>query len=338
VLWQKLLAAAQQTRYAQLTIRFPDIAVRQPGLIALPITHSRVAAFSRLSPSSASKIDRGETMQMIEEEFRRHDEIQLLFAGFIGKNIYFPSRFVPEMKVEQTESYVFINSGYKTDTFNLVISKKFDSEDGRHTIAKVCEEFNAARLPAAWWTCEEVRDAYVSSTLEEQGFIEDEVDMGMVANLDDLPQDIQYPPNLKFRMANSFEEINEFGNIIASLFEPPDDFVLPFYQRVGELDNLENRPLRLFLGYVDNKPVCTSSIFLLRQTASLFDISTLQEYRNRGYGSAITHYTLSYAKKLGARFATLQAAPDGLNIYKRMGFKETCTFRIYSNKRRVLGY
>ncbi len=338
MLWQKLLAAAQQTRYAQLTIRFPDIAVRQPGLIALPITHSRVAAFSRLSPSSASKIDRGETMQMIEEEFRRHDEIQLLFAGFIGKNIYFPSRFVPEMKVEQTESYVFINSGYKTDTFNLVISKKFDSEDGRLTIAKVCEEFNAARLPAAWWTCEEVRDAYVSSTLEEQGFIEDEVDMGMVANLDDLPQDIQYPPNLKFRMANSFEEINEFGNIIASLFEPPDDFVLPFYQRVGELDNLENRPLRLLMAYVDNKPVCTSSIFLLRQTASLFDISTLQEYRNRGYGSAITHYTLSYAKKLGARFATLQAAPDGLNIYKRMGFKETCTFRIYSNKRRVLGY
>jgi ribosomal protein S18 acetylase RimI-like enzyme len=242
------------------------------------------------------------------------------------------------MKVEQTESYVFINSGYKTDTFNLVISKKFDSEDGRLTIAKVCEEFNAARLPAAWWTCEEVRDAYVSSTLEEQGFIEDEVDMGMVANLDDLPQDIQYPPNLKFRMANSFEEINEFGNIIASLFEPPDDFVLPFYQRVGELDNLENRPLRLLMAYVDNKPVCTSSIFLLRQTASLFDISTLQEYRNRGYGSAITHYTLSYAKKLGARFATLQAAPDGLNIYKRMGFKETCTFRIYSNKRRVLGY
>ncbi len=47
---------------------------------------------------------------------------------------------------------------------------------------------------------------------------------------------------------------------------------------------------------------------------------------------------LIYAKKLGVRFATLQAAPDGLNIYKRMGFKETCTFRIHSNKRRVLGY
>jgi ribosomal protein S18 acetylase RimI-like enzyme len=275
---------------------------------------------------------------MIEEESRGHDEIQLLFEGLIGKNIYFPSQFVPEMKIEQTESYVLINSGYKTDTFNLVISKKFDSEDAMLTIARVCEEFNAARLPAAWWTCEEVRDAYVSSTLEEYRFLEDEVDIGMVANLDDLPQGIDYPPNLKFRMANYFEEINDFGKIIASLFEPPDDFILPFYRRVGELDNLENRPLRLFLGYVDNKPVCTSSIFLLRQTASLFDISTLQEFRNCGYGSAITHYTLSYAKKLGARFATLQAAPDGLNIYKRMGFKEACTFRIHSNKRRVLGY
>ncbi|MEP0777596.1 GNAT family N-acetyltransferase [Microcoleus sp. ZQ-A2] len=275
---------------------------------------------------------------MIEEEFRRYDEIQLLFEGLIGKNIYFPSQFVPKMKVEQTESYVLVNSGYKTDTFNLVISKKFDSEDGRRIIAEVCEEFNSARLPAAWWTCEEFRDVYVSSTLEEHGFIEDEVDMGMVANLDDLPQNIQYPPELKFRIAKSFEGISEFGKIIASLFEQPDDFVMSFYQRVGELDDLENRPLKLFLGYVDNKPVCTSSIFLLRQTASLFDISTLQEFRSRGYGSAITHYTLSYAKKLGAHFATLQAAPDGLNIYKRMGFKEACTFRIHSNKRRVLGY
>jgi ribosomal protein S18 acetylase RimI-like enzyme len=275
---------------------------------------------------------------MIEEEFRIHEQIQLVLAGIIGKNIYFPLQFVPDMKVEQTESYVLINSGYKTDTFNLVISKKFDSEDGKRTIAKVCEEFNSARLPAAWWTCEEFRDAYVFSTLEEYGFIEDEVDMGMVANLDDLPQAIQYPLNLKFRMATSFKEINEFAKIIASLFEPPDDFVMPFYRRVGELDNLENRPLRLFLGYVDNKPVCTSSIFLLGQTASLFDISTLQEFRNRGYGSAITHYTLSYAKKLGAPFATLQAAPDGVNIYKRMGFKDACTVRIHSNKRRILGY
>lgn len=275
---------------------------------------------------------------MIEEEFKKHDEIQLVFAGIIGKNIYFSIQFFLEMKVEPTESYVLINSDYKRDTFNLVISKNFDSEDGKRTIAKVCEEFNSARLPAAWWTCEEFRDAYVSSTLEEHGFIEDEVDMGMVANLDDLPQEIQYPLNLKFRMATSFEEINEFGKIIASLFEPPDDFVMPFYRRVGELNNLENRPLRLFLGYVDNKPVCTSSIFLLRQTASLFDISTLQEFRNRGYGSAITHYTLSYAKKLGAHFAILQAAPDGVNIYKRMGFKEACTFRIHSNKRRILGY
>ncbi|HEY9300285.1 MAG TPA: GNAT family N-acetyltransferase, partial [Phormidium sp.] len=272
---------------------------------------------------------------MIEKAIRRDDEIQLLFEGLIGKNIYFPSQFLPEMKVEQTESYVLINSGYKTDTFNLIISKKFEVEDGRLTIARVCEEFNSAHLPAAWWTCEEFRDAYVSSTLEDYGFIEDELDMGMVANLDDLPHDIKYSPELNFRMVTSFEEINEFGKIIASLFEPPNEFIMPFYQRVGELDNLENRPLRLFVGYVDNKPVCTSSIFLLRQTASLFDISTLQAFRNRGYGSAITHYTLSYAKKLGVRFATLQAAPDGLNIYKRMGFKEACTFRIHSNKRRV---
>ena len=59
-------------------------------------------------------------MQMIEEELRRHDEIQLLFEGLIWKNIYFPSQFVSEMKVEQTENYVLILSNSFTSQTGLL--------------------------------------------------------------------------------------------------------------------------------------------------------------------------------------------------------------------------
>ncbi|MET0401221.1 MAG: hypothetical protein ABW123_02410, partial [Cystobacter sp.] len=69
--------------------------------------------------------------------------------------------------------------------------------------------------------------------------------------------------------------------------------------------------------------------------AHIFDISTLAEARHRGYGSAITHFSLSAARALGARRGGLQAAPDGLNIYRRMGFHEVCSFRIYSNKQAI---
>ena len=41
--------------------------------------------------------------------------------------------------------------------------------------------------------------------------------------------------------------------------------------------------------------------------------------------------TLRYARNSGARFAALQASPDGLNIYERMGFRALCTFRMHSN-------
>ncbi|WNG17047.1 GNAT family N-acetyltransferase [Cystobacter fuscus] len=257
--------------------------------------------------------------------------LELLFEGLIGKNTYYPAQLGPPVRVEHTANHAVIDSGHETDTFNLVISKRL-GEEGPALAGRICGEFNARRLPAAWWTCDELREAPFLEALERHGFVEDEADVGMVADLRELP--VMNPPaGLEIKLVERPEEVEAFGRIIASLFEPPDVYVMPFYEKVARLGRLAERPLKLFLGFVDGRPVATSSIYLEGEGAHIFDISTLAEHRNRGYGSAITHFSLSFARSLGAKRGALQASADGVGIYRRMGFREVCTFRIYSNKR-----
>jgi ribosomal protein S18 acetylase RimI-like enzyme len=261
--------------------------------------------------------------------------LEPMFEGLIGKNTYYPSQLGGTMRVHRDERHAVISSGFKTDTFNLVISQRLGAE-APAVIDRVCGEFNAAGLPAAWWTCDELREEAVAGLLQRHGFVEDEVDVGMVAELSQLPP-LEYPAGLVLKQVETPEELVAFGQVIASLFEPPDPHVARFYEQVARLGRLAERPLKLFLALLDGRAVGTSSIFLSGEGAHIFDISTRAEHRNRGYGSAITHFSLLFARGLGARLGALQAAPDGLNIYRRMGFREVCTFRIYSNKRAIFG-
>lgn len=51
--------------------------------------------------------------------------------------------------------------------------------------------------------------------------------------------------------------------------------------------------------------------------------------RGKGYGTAMMEHLLKGAKKKGYVLAGLEASHEGLSLYKRLGFKEICTFNEY---------
>jgi ribosomal protein S18 acetylase RimI-like enzyme len=59
-------------------------------------------------------------------------------------------------------------------------------------------------------------------------------------------------------------------------------------------------------------------------TATLECVATLPEYRRRGLGAAVTSRALERLKELGVDTVTLRAEPDGVNLYKKLGFIEYC--------------
>nr|WP_236593853.1 GNAT family N-acetyltransferase [Burkholderia gladioli] len=65
----------------------------------------------------------------------------------------------------------------------------------------------------------------------------------------------------------------------------------------------------------------------------MFDVSTASDQRRRGLASAAMHAALTLARERdGVRRAALQASPDGLGVYRRLGFGEVCRFHVHSNR------
>ncbi len=76
-------------------------------------------------------------------------------------------------------------------------------------------------------------------------------------------------------------------------------------------------PIRLFVGYVDGKPVATSGARLGHSIVDIEWVATLPECRGRGIGAALT-----WAATLTSRTepATLIASDDGQPVYEAMGY------------------
>jgi GNAT superfamily N-acetyltransferase len=81
---------------------------------------------------------------------------------------------------------------------------------------------------------------------------------------------------------------------------------------------------RFFLASYDGTPAAVSMALQEGETATLEFVATLEEYRNRGLGTAVTLAALQFLQEKNIRTVTLRGEPDGIGIYQKAGFKEYC--------------
>lgn len=81
-------------------------------------------------------------------------------------------------------------------------------------------------------------------------------------------------------------------------------------------------PTRWFAAYVDGEPASICELYVLGRTAQIEDVSTLEEYRNRGLASAVILRAVEEAQAAGAEFVFLVADEDDWpkHLYERLGF------------------
>jgi GNAT superfamily N-acetyltransferase len=76
--------------------------------------------------------------------------------------------------------------------------------------------------------------------------------------------------------------------------------------------------LRYWLGYYDEEPVATGSIFNYNGISTVKNISTLPKFRGRQFGTCMSIHAINHC----IHKATLDGDPAAVNIYRRLGFKE----------------
>lgn len=230
------------------------------------------------------------------------------------------------MRTENIKGVSVVDTALSSDTFNTAFGGQIED----HIAQKVFLYYKKTNQPMAWWIGPNSASEYTEKCLENAGFVLNELDIAMVCHLAQV-MDEQSPGKLTIRQCITPKDYDDFGDVLASIFDPPDEQVKVFYHKMAALSSKETKDMILFVGYEENHPVATSCLFIT-DVAGIYDIATRPEKRNLGYGSAMFHHALMEAKKKGLRKSILQASPDGLNIYKRFGFKEVCHFTVWSNR------
>jgi ribosomal protein S18 acetylase RimI-like enzyme len=87
-------------------------------------------------------------------------------------------------------------------------------------------------------------------------------------------------------------------------------------------------PFRLYLGYENDDPVSTSLSFQKSSVAGLYMIATMENHREKGYGSGLTRYAMERCFQNKSECIILHASAMGEKVYRKIGLREYCKFGI----------
>jgi ribosomal protein S18 acetylase RimI-like enzyme len=88
-----------------------------------------------------------------------------------------------------------------------------------------------------------------------------------------------------------------------------------------------------FLAFYDNKPAATALVYCGKSEAAIYAMSTKENFRRNGLGSAVAHACLSLAKSKNLNYAVLYASELGQYLYTQLGFTVTQTLYEYFFKK-----
>lgn len=232
---------------------------------------------------------------------------------------------------ERSDAYVsWTIGGSPVDYHNAVVHAALAPDDADTVILASRELMRAHGVPGTWHVGPSMRPADLGERLVAYGFVDQGDEPGMAVDLATLPATVPAPATLTIARVRDEAALRTWEQVLASGFgegEREAAWTAEMYRRIGLGDNT---PWRHYLGLLDDAAVATASMFVHERTAGIYFVFTVEGYRRRGIGAAITLVALHEGRALGARIGVLGASPLGYGVYQRLGFREYCTFRIYA--------
>jgi GNAT superfamily N-acetyltransferase len=87
--------------------------------------------------------------------------------------------------------------------------------------------------------------------------------------------------------------------------------------------------VRLVTGRVGGEPVAAAAAILAGEIVGIYSVGTVERFRGRGFGTAVTWRSIQAGVDAGCTVAVLQSSRMGLDVYRSMGFVEVCDYVLY---------
>ena len=230
---------------------------------------------------------------------------------------------------EETEEFSRFSTGISFFFFNGVIDNHISSENAMKKIKENITFFDKRQVPFLWVLGPSSTPKKMGELLIKNGFIIDKL-QGMAYNLKILNTERELLNKVEIIKIESMNALKVWNDIILTGFDFPKEVRTDFFFEAFSFILLKDRAsASAFLAYYDGNPVASSLVLYNAGVAGIHLVTTLEEARGKGIGTAITLAPLNEAKKLGYETAILHSTEMGLNMYKRMGFKEYCTIELF---------
>ncbi|WP_281615076.1 GNAT family N-acetyltransferase [Flammeovirga sp. SubArs3] len=234
---------------------------------------------------------------------------------------YFPSNNAL-MRVLNTDSLTYIDSGFKSDTYNIIHIHDTD----KIVINEVSEAIdfceNRLRKPCVWLDKSDLNDTlsdiFQNLSLEEAGSsIMLELPTLSLVELNEVDKNIF--------QAKEKQDIIDHAFVIANNWDPFDTEVLHHYNRNVEFILKQDKSI--LLNYSDGtSTVGVIELFLDPENpkvAGIYNLSVFSDQRKNGIGTKLVEAALYFAKNMNVEQVVTQASEDSLGIFKKFKFNET---------------
>lgn len=238
-----------------------------------------------------------------------------------AEKVAYVARRLPMMTVMEDTSFLAIDCGLPSDTFNVIVVRSPSAPE--RAIGTGIEHFRAKRLPVALWYWEDSVNPQGIEPLLAYGLELTETHVAMAADVTVAGFSAPAPRGLTIQPVTRADELRQYGAVIAALFGARDEGhqVMTYFNLLSRYPVNQFSALRSYIGTYKGEVVATGSLFVGQDTTGIYDIVTRDEYRRQGIGSAMFAHLIEEARQFRHRYAVLQASPDGIGIYRKAGFQ-----------------
>ena len=223
---------------------------------------------------------------------------------------------------------VVASSGMNVPVFNsAMLTQPTISIEPLVTLADV--HFQARRLGWTFWLCDDLVTNGVgsdagSSVFRKKNMLRIADPPGMYAERIEPP--IRKPAPMSFAPVDNERTRLEFAHIASVVFTLPFETSKRIYGAAG----LWSSPTCGWIGYFEGKPVSVVTTVIAAGAVGVYSLGTLPQHQGCGFGETLLRHALEDARRTsGLQTSVLQAAPQGLRLYLRLGYRVVTRFSIF---------
>jgi hypothetical protein len=231
--------------------------------------------------------------------------------------------------LQATADVVWFYTGIQTPLCNGVLSVKSKPDGVKAILDNLQAKIDEQGAPAFWWIGPQSKPDNLGLLLEQHGLEPAGEVPGMAIDLELMDDKPETMANFTIQKVSNPEMQALWARIAAVGTGFPDVVAEAMTSVEASLTDPQYKAQHRYIGLLNGTPVATSALVLASGVAGIYAVATIPEVRHKGIGSIMTAIPLLEAKQMGYRVGILQASSMGYSIYKKIGFKDVCKYRLY---------